>query len=46
MTKKEIITEMVRNGYNLMGRPVEWYEANFTVEELQSFFDRFMSFKA
>lgn len=46
MTKKEIINEMVRNGYNLMGRTVEWYEANFTLEELQGFFNRYMSFKA
>lgn len=45
MTKKEIINEMVRNGYHLMGRTVEWYEANFTVEELQSFLNRFLASK-
>ena len=46
MTKKEIIIEMVRNGYNLMGRPIEWYEANFDEVTLQSFLDRFLASKA
>lgn len=46
MTKKEIINEMVRNGYNMMGRTVEWYEANFDEATLKSFLDRFLASKA
>lgn len=46
MTKQEIINTMVANGYNLMGRTVEWYEQNFTAEELQSFLERFLKAKA
>lgn len=46
MTKKEIIAEMVRNGYHLMGRTVEWYEANFDEETLMSFLNRFLASKA
>lgn len=46
MNKKEIIIEMVRNGYNLMGRPIEWYEANFDEVTLQSFLDRFLASEA
>lgn len=46
MTKKEIITKMVANGYHLMGRTIEWYEANFDEATLQSFLDRFLASKA
>lgn len=46
MTKKEIIETMVANGYNMMGRTVEWFEANFDEATLKSFLDRFLASKA
>lgn len=45
MSKKEIITKMVENGYNLMGRSVEWYEKNFSEKDLQIFLERFLKSK-
>ena len=41
--KMAIITEMVENGYHLMGRTKEWFCENFTEQMLEKFRDNFFS---
>ena len=42
MTKREIIEKMIENGYDLMGRTIEWYEENFDEETLMTFLNHFL----
>ena len=41
MSNIEIVHELVRNGYHLMGRTAEQMAADFTNEQLRAFLERF-----
>lgn len=43
--KMAIITDMVNNGYYLMGHTKEWYCENFSEETLEDFRKNFFNYK-